>query len=68
VTASEEDMMIEIVEKKINSEGLITTIRGMMTEIERKKTETGGMTTRIVTKEDSATNHRRAIMLTSIVN
>lgn len=68
MTASEEDMMIEIVEKKINSEGLITRIRGMMTEIERKKTETGGMTTRIVTKEDSATNHRRAIMLTSIVN
>lgn len=65
MTASEEDMLIGIGEMKMDSAGLITRIGGMMTEIERK---TGGMTTRIVTEEDSATNHRRAIMLTSMVN
>jgi hypothetical protein len=40
----------------------------MLTEIERKIKDTGGMTRRTVTVEDSATNHLRGIMLMSIFN
>lgn len=53
-------------EMTTDSGGLTTRIGGVMTETKRKTTDTGVKTTRTV--EDSATNHRRAIMLTSMFN
>lgn len=58
---SGEDMMRGIGEMTKDHGGPIARTGGMMTEKERKIAETGVKTTKIV--GDSATNHRRAIML-----